>query len=182
MTEMSELWHALATHAADEFPGLVAAHQRDILAGYVVSLPEWWQRLEAMPRTLVHNDFNPRNITLRDDDASELHLCAYDWELATLHVPQHDLAELLCFTLPSSVKRRNVDHLVDFHRTALEKAAGRVIDPLSWREGYALSLRDLAINRFGMYLMAHTFRHYGFMERIVRTLWRLLDLEEGRAD
>ena len=36
---------------------------------------------------------------------------------------------------------------------------------------------DLAVNRFAQYLMVHTFRHYAFMERVIRTLRRLIALE-----
>ena len=61
------------------------------------SVGEWWKEIEKMPRTLVHNDFNPRNIAFRRTAEGPV-LCAYDWELATLHLPQHDLAELLGFT------------------------------------------------------------------------------------
>jgi hypothetical protein len=108
-----------------------------------------------------------------------LSLCAYDWELATLQVPQHDLAEFLCFVLPPHVSKEVVDAYVEMHRLALVEASGVAIDPWAWRRGYALSLRDLAINRVAQYLMSHTFRHYGFVERIVPTLWRLLALEAG---
>jgi hypothetical protein len=175
MVEMSELWDALAVHGAQEFPELVSQHELDLLRGYIRTLDQWWPEMERMPRTLIHNDFNPRNLALRDD--TSLRLCAYDWELATLGVPQHDLAELLCFVLPPDVAKRNVDYLVEAHRKALEQASGRSIDKAEWRRGYALSLRDLAINRFSLYLMAHTFRYYKFMERTVKTMWRLLEIE-----
>ena len=48
---------------------------------------------------LIHNDFNPRNLALRRE-VGGWRLCAYDWELATIGVPQHDCAEFLCFVLP----------------------------------------------------------------------------------
>ena len=41
-------------------------------------------------------------------------------------------------------------------------------------------LRNLLVNRFGLYMMAHTFRHYGFMRRAMSTLRRLLAVEERR--
>jgi aminoglycoside phosphotransferase (APT) family kinase protein len=132
-----------------------------------------------MPRTLVHNDFNPRNLCLRDGERG-LQLCAYDWELATLQVPQHDLAELLCFVLPPDVCKAEVDQYVELHRRALAAASGVALDPVAWRRGYALSLRDLAINRVAQYLMSHTFRHYRFVERVVPTLWHLIELEAGQ--
>jgi len=33
------------------------------------------------------------------------------------------------------------------------------------------------VNRFALYMMAHTFRHYGFMERVVLTARRLVRME-----
>ena len=180
MTEMSDLWDALAVHASSEFPELVTLEHLDRLRDYIATIPLWWPRMEAMPRTLIHNDFNPRNVALRKTPDGP-RLCAYDWELATLGVPQHDVAELFCFVLSPRVNRRLVDYLLDVHRVALEQASGVALDPLAWRDGYLFALQDLAINRFMLYAMAHTFRHYAFMDRTLRTLWHLLELEvEGK--
>ena len=132
----------------------------------------WWRGLEKDPRTLIHNDFNPRNITFRETGAG-LCLCAYDWELATLGVPQHDLAELLCFVLTPRSTADEVDHSVELHRASLERATGRSIDSARWRAGFELSLDDLLINRFGMYAMIHTVRPLLFLERVVRTWWTI---------
>ena len=38
-----------------------------------------------------------------------------------------------------------------------------------------------SINRMGLYLMAHTFRHYGFMERVIRTLRHLIRLKRSKS-
>src|SRR4030095_10442996 len=66
MAAMRPLWDALTEHAAVEFPWLMTdddvARQRRLIA----ELPIWWGELEAMPRTLIHNDFNPRNIAIRN--------------------------------------------------------------------------------------------------------------------
>ena len=179
LVEMVPLWEALAAHAANEFPELVDGATLARWLEMVRSARDWAPELERMPRTLIHNDFNPRNLCLRDG-ADGLRLCAYDWELATLQVPQHDLAEFLCFVLPPDASKAEVDGHVELHRRALEESSGVALDPVAWRRGYALSLRDLAINRVAQYLMSHTFRHYGFVERIVPTLWHLLALEAGQ--
>jgi NADP-dependent 3-hydroxy-3-methylglutaryl-CoA reductase len=176
LVEMVPLWEALAAHAANEFPEIVDGATLERWLALVHSVAEWAPELERMPRTLIHNDFNPRNLCLRPTDRG-LSLCAYDWELATLQVPQHDLAELLCFVLSPDVCKAEVDQYVELHRRALQEASGVTLDAAEWRRGYALSLRDLAVNRFAQYLMGHTFRHYGFVERAVKTLWHLLSLE-----
>jgi hydroxymethylglutaryl-CoA reductase (NADPH) len=179
MTEMTELWEALGVHAFEEFPEWVGRADLALHRRLVRGVDNWYHRFDDQPKTLIHNDFNPRNIALRQTDAG-LRLCAYDWELATIHVPQHDLAELLCFVLTPTTREEEVNQLVEHHRTELERATGESIDPEQWRWGYRASLYDLAINRFALYVMAHTFRHYGFMERVVRTLRHLIRLETGK--
>jgi NADP-dependent 3-hydroxy-3-methylglutaryl-CoA reductase len=176
MVEMAALWEALAEHGAQEFPELVGPHELARLRRLIETLAEWWPRIEELPRTLIHNDFNPRNIALRER-RGEWELCAYDPELATVHLPQYDLAELLCFVLDEPTEARVAHHL-EVHRAALEAHSGMPLDPRAWREGYGLALRDLAINRFGLYLMAHRFRDFDFLAHALGTLWRLLALED----
>lgn len=174
---MGDLWSALADHSAAEYPAWVdplsLVRLRDAIAG----LDRWRRELEAMPRTLVHNDFSPRNIALRRDTGA---LVAYDWELATLHVPQRDLVELLAFVLPPDADPDRVERHVEAHRLAVEEAAGAALDPVLWRRGYKLALRDFVITRLQLYLMGHVHREYRFLDRVVPTVKRLLDLETER--
>jgi NADP-dependent 3-hydroxy-3-methylglutaryl-CoA reductase len=175
MATMRPLWDALVEHAAAEFPWLMTDADITRHRTFIAELPTWWRDLESMPRTLIHNDFNPRNIGLRTGAVPRL--CAYDWELATIHVPQHDAAELLAFVLQPDVEAREVVHYVELHRRAVAAGGAAVPDARRWRAGFALAARDLLINRFGMYLMAHAFRHWAFMDRSLATLRRLIDLE-----
>ena len=176
MAAARPLWDALAEHAAEEHPALVDDRALARQRALVDSLPGWWARTEAMPRTLAHNDFNPRNVALRAAGGA-LTLCAYDWELATLQLPQHDAAELLAFVLTDAAERAEVAHYLERHRRAVQAAGAPVPDAAIWREGFALALRDLLVNRFAVYLMGHAARRFGFLERTVRTLRHLIDLE-----
>lgn len=179
MLEKRRLWELLGAHAREEFPEWFSEEDLEVFRRIVAGIGDWWTEIEAMPRTLIHNDFNPRNIALRHD-ADGLRLCAYDWELATLQLPQHDLAELLGFTLTAPVDPAMVEHYLELHRQELQRHSGQAIDPEQWRHGYKLALRDLLVNRLPMYLMAHTFRHYPFMERVYRTFRNLLEIEGVR--
>ncbi len=180
MKEKTRLWEMLAVHAVEEFPEWFDERDSKIFRAAVYSIDKWYPELDAMPKTLTHNDFNPRNIAFRRQ-GGQLRLCAYDWELATVQVPQHDLAELLVFTLDETATLEQVDHYVEFHRQMLQQATGHDIDQDQWRRGFQLSLRDLLINRVPLYLMAHTFRHYKFMDRVQRSLRQLLRLEAQRV-
>jgi hydroxymethylglutaryl-CoA reductase (NADPH) len=173
MLAMTPLWEALVDHALSEFTFFTmedAGRIRDCIR----SIGQWWPVLDTMPKTLVHNDFNPRNICLRAGNGDGLQLCAYDWELATVHVPQRDVAELLAYVLRSPIDHAEVLHYVDFQRTCLEAAIGQSIEPGQWREGFVLALQDYLVNRLGLYMVAHTLKQYEFMPRIVRTALDIL--------
>lgn len=175
MAEMRDLWEPLTNYAWKYFADWVDGSTRSIIETIVSEVGQWWQVLGRMPQTLIHNDFNPRNIAFRSDNG-ELRLCAYDWELATIGVPQHDLAELLCFVLPTDSSRETVLEYLHLHRECLSNASGCLIDADDWQLGFQLSLRELILNRFPMYCLMHTFRPQRFLPRIIKTWRRLHDM------
>jgi NADP-dependent 3-hydroxy-3-methylglutaryl-CoA reductase len=177
MVEMKDLWYALAEHNAAEYPDWIDDFSLLRLREAIASIDRWWDEIETMPRTLVHNDFNPRNIAFRADRQ----LVAFDWELATVHLPQRDLAELLAFVLAPDVDVASVEHHVEVHRRALEASSGMSLDRDRWRRGYRLALRDFVITRMQMYLMGHAHREYAFLPRVVATVRRLVDIEAEEA-
>ncbi|HEY3588366.1 MAG TPA: phosphotransferase, partial [Myxococcaceae bacterium] len=175
---MAELWSEALDHAAGELPDLYGLPERRLHQRLVSSLPDWCRELEQMPRTLIHGDFNPRNLAFRRD-SSGLRLCAWDWELAELQVPQRDLAELLAFVLPADVAPSTVDGLVELHRRELSRSAGAAIDAAGWRRGYQLALRDFLVTRLSLYQLVHAFRPCAFLERVLTTARHLIRIEDG---
>lgn len=101
--------------------------------------------VNSAPQTMIHNDCNPRNMCLRfpksipfdfcGDSNEKLQkctlpysdcriLCLYDWELATIDVPQRDIAEFLSFVLQPSTPLNTWLELVDFYREHLQFYSG----------------------------------------------------------
>jgi hypothetical protein len=177
MAAMSDLWYSLGIHAAKEFNEWFDQDILEFNAHLISNLPTWWGELERMPKTLIHNDFNPRNIGLRKE-GQRFKLCAYDWELATINVPQHDLAEFLVFILNGESGIQDIEPWVEMHRQALMLATGDQIPQDQWRRGFVFSLMDLMINRIPMYIMAHTLHHYKFIKRVNQTCRHLLRITE----
>ncbi len=170
MAEMLPLWSALAANARPAFmnwagPALVKAHE-SLLCG----IDRWWQPLGNNLQTLIHNDFNPRNIMLR---GLPLRLCAYDWELATIGAPQRDLAEFLCFTLAPETSADDAPAWLQRYCGLLEEQTGTTIDRIEWEAGFRAALCDFLIDRLAMYAMIHRFRPQAFLPRVVRT-WLML--------
>ncbi len=173
MAEAEALWSALeenarpffAEHGGERLPGLHRA--------LIASVDRWWQPLETLPRTLIHHDFNPRNLALRPAK-NGLRLCAYDWELAAEGIPQRDLAELLVFTLDPDAPTFEIERAVELHRRELERASGHRIDADDWDMGLAAALGDLLVNRLSLYAVIHRFQRLAFLPRVVRTWTRLV--------
>ncbi len=87
MQALTPLWKSLLQNAAAGSPALYtpqrAAHMQQVIA----AVPDYWTNLKQMPKTLIHNDLNPRNTCFKGV-GGKLHFCVYDWELSTAHVPQ----------------------------------------------------------------------------------------------
>jgi hydroxymethylglutaryl-CoA reductase (NADPH) len=180
MAGMHELWEELSLHTAREFPEWFLPADLARRQELVATIADWWPPLERLPRTLIHNDCNPRNLAFRREPGG-IRAVVYDWELATMGIPQHDLAELLCYMLTPEASRADVDAWLDLHRRALADAAGVPIAEGPWREGYRACLFDLALNRIALTLAAHTFRQYAFAERLHLTLRRLMQIEHASS-
>ena len=182
LNEMGDLWQALSEHARPWFrdwagDGLVAAQERA-----VDDVDIWSEELTSMPRTLIHNDFNSRNVAFRHGNGAGLELCAYDWELATLGAPQHDLAELLCFVLSPAATKDELGHYVALHRQLLDEEVEASIDARDWRRGFTLSLQHLLVSRLPMYTLLYRFQRKRFLERVIPTWLRLFELSQHLDD
>lgn len=167
--EQTSLWRALADFALSrsfgEWLGLAGrARYAELRADM-----SWASSLDSGPRTLIHNDFSPRNAALREDGR----LCVYDWELASGGLPQRDLAEFLCFTLDKDTDSLQIAELVELHRSALEQASAQTLNPEQWRLGFGAALADLMVTRLPLYAMIDAFRPQRFLERVVGTWCRL---------
>ena len=172
MVEMQELLDETAKHASSyikQWAGeaVCAVHQH-----LVETVGDWWPGMEVGPRTLIHNDFSPRNLALRPIEGGS-RLCAYDWELATVGVPQHDLAEFLCFVLTPETDRDSVECYLHLHRCELERYVGETLDGDLWLRGFRAALNDLLVNRFSMMLVAHRFQRQPYLERVINNWYRL---------
>jgi thioester reductase-like protein len=175
LEEMTPLWRALAEFSRRDFDEWAGGDLHSIRLGLIETIGQWGWMLESLPHTLIHNDFNPRNLAFRRERGG-LRLCAYDWELASWGVPQHDLAELLCFVLPTDVHRPEVLRWVEFHRHGFEKSVGQPMEAGEWLQGFRLCLYDLMVHRLPLYALVHQFRRQRFLPRLVRTWRRLYEM------
>ena len=130
-----------------------------------------------MPKTLVHNDLNPRNTCFKLVEGAPV-FCVYDWELATYHVPQYDVIELLCFVLDADRYHLRLIYL-EFYRNALHELTGLCADKEVFSRGAELAAYDFGLHRLGMYMMAHSVSPYPFLPRVVNSYFDTLTQVRG---
>ena len=137
------------------------------------SLVSKWKKFVQLPQTLVHNDFNPRNLTFRKSNND---LVAYDWELSTLSVPQRDLVELLSFCLDTNTTQEDLFEFIEFHRKAVEKQSGVQLDPKDWNFGFEVAMLDFLLHRLPIYVIPQIVRQVPFLKQTYQTGRHLLNL------
>lgn len=173
MQKLSPLWQALLAHAACSFPTLYTEKRVSILQDAIDHIPAYWQELEAMPKTQIHNDLNPRNTCFKRTD-SGLAFCVYDWELSTQHVPQYDVVELLSFVLDEDRYHLREEYL-EHYRKALHALTNLYEDKQVFMRGVELAALDFGLHRLGLYMMAHAVSPYPFLPRVVSSYFNLLE-------
>src|SRR5438552_2640243 len=100
------------------------------------SIEDRWVEIERLcegvPQTVVHGDFNHKNIRLRQREAGS-ELVAFDWEHAGYGTPAADLAwvDPIAYHLDVSSVWRNLS-LLDVHRLVRAARILRLIDYIAW--------------------------------------------------
>ncbi|MFT3703206.1 MAG: aminoglycoside phosphotransferase family protein [Agriterribacter sp.] len=169
MTHLMPALHALLDNAASYFPGLYTEENVKTGKKIIGSVPEYWQQLEQLPKAFIHNDCNPRNICFKKV-ADQQRLCIYDWELATFHIPQYDVAEFLCFVLDEDRYHLRKEY-VAYYRGILHAHTGRHPDATKFYNEFLLAANDFGIQRLGLYMMAHKVSPYPFIPRVVKSFF-----------
>ncbi|WP_342323598.1 hydroxymethylglutaryl-CoA reductase [Kosakonia sp. BYX6] len=174
---MVPLWQEIADFSHRTYPALFNTSMLHHWLSCAETSAAQWREISSLPRTLVHNDFSTRNIALRQENQR---LCCWDWELATVHVPQRDLAELLTYTLTETATKQEVMRHVEFHRQQLANQLGTPVHAQEWYRGYCLALRDYGLRRLSFYLMLHHVNPQPWFPPILKTWARLVELTQHR--
>lgn len=158
---------------ARRYPHLIQPELEAVLNGALKELPAMIGAMQDQPTTLTHNDFNPRNICLRQQGPQALPV-VYDWELAMFQNPQHDLVEFLLFSLAPDDPLDLFDHYSRFYFRQLAQRVDPVPSRPEFQRGLALNAIELALVRFNLYLMGHNLLNFSFMERVYGNLARYI--------
>ncbi|XLS28378.1 phosphotransferase [Flavobacteriaceae bacterium M23B6Z8] len=131
----------------------------------------------ALPKTVIHNDYNPRNIAIRNDGTAVI----YDWELAVVDHPHRDIVEFLSFVLPSDFSNDLMMHYLNFHYETLPENWKTSYSRKDWFKGYRENLVNFIVTRAVFYDVASILIAYEFSDRILRNAFRMLQFLKEHA-
>ncbi|HSH20339.1 MAG TPA: phosphotransferase, partial [Draconibacterium sp.] len=126
---------------------------------------ELWSKhspVKISKKTLLHNDFNSRNVAVRKNGK----ICIYDWELASINIPQRDIFEFLAFTLDENFEPERLFKLLEKHFELTREINGSSYDWKSYIDDFIVSGYEFLITRVTFYLAGNTLLNYPFIKRV----------------
>lgn len=163
------LYEKLLSIVSSENPELLSAKQIGNLLDFNNN-PLKYEAIAELPIVVIHNDFNPRNVAVRNDGT----ICIYDWELAVKNIPHRDIVEFLAFTLPDDFTNPVLEHYLKFHHQAF----GSNQDWEVWKKGYVFAAKEFILTRANFYCTANIVLKLKFHRRIIVNALKILDYLE----
>ncbi|MBC8145713.1 MAG: phosphotransferase [bacterium] len=164
------LYAKLIDLAADYHSGLITTGDAARMHGFLDELANDYDDL-GITTTIIHNDFNPRNLAVRRDGTP----CVYDWELCVTGIPHRDIVEFLCFSLEEGYAAHALSTYLAHHYSLYAD------DPMrpswhAWRRGYEHAVKEFLVARVSFYLVGDIVTHFEFAPRIYANAMRMLDV------
>ncbi len=136
--------------------------------------------LLKIPKTIIHNDFNSRNIAIRKAIPNHISQneeipCIYDWELAVVNIPHRDIVEFLSFVLVDGFQTEDLNHFLSFHFSLYKTMDDSLVES-DWKQGYIYALKEFLVTRVSFYEVAGIHARYAFSERIMKNSFRMLEI------
>lgn len=126
----------------------------------------------TLEKTVIHNDFNPRNIAIRKNGMPVI----YDWELAMVDFPHRDIVEFLSFVLPVNFTKETLFNYLEKHFQMYASADWKL-----WKKAYIYSLKVYIVTRLSFYEVSSILVSYDFSKRVMQTALKMLKYLEEDA-
>lgn len=175
---LKELQRELARKLACDSPEWFRDDDLQFHLSHLESLSAWWPHAGDKDLTLVHNDFNPRNIGFRSSQCLPEDLVVYDWELSTVGLPQKDLVEFLSFVLEETTTDSEILQMIYFHKVKIEHLSNREVSREVWLHDTRASILEFILFRLPIYAVAQTFRKVDFLKPTYLSARRILQVIE----
>ncbi|MBQ3423501.1 MAG: phosphotransferase, partial [Romboutsia sp.] len=160
-----------------EYPQYISQHHK-LITNFITNIEKNLKVLDTYPKTLSHNDFNPRNLNITNNNE----LLLFDWELACIQSPQHDVAEFFIFLINNEFKKDEMDEFLIYYKTCLERYSNITLDDDLFMHVFKICLLDLMINRLNLYLLSNKILRFKFIKKVYKNINKLISIYINEND
>jgi hydroxymethylglutaryl-CoA reductase (NADPH) len=122
--------------------------------------------LKTLPKNLVHNDFNPRNIAISVNDDVKI----YDWELGCFDIPHRDILELVLFVSSSKNITMDLNEIFKKHLRDYNSLYNTKHTQEEWDEGYKYAFSKFMVTRLNIYMLGNKLSKYDFLDSLMKNI------------
>jgi NADP-dependent 3-hydroxy-3-methylglutaryl-CoA reductase len=120
--------------------------------------------LSSFSHTLIHYDFNPRNIAFNKESQQVLF---FDYEFAAWGVPQRDFIEFLIFTSHPAEIINDLNHWAKIYYELMSESN---LSFEQWLLGVEYSAREFMVRRLPFYFILSEFNFCPYIDRLLENL------------
>jgi hydroxymethylglutaryl-CoA reductase (NADPH) len=164
------LYQKMAENVIDDFDNSPLQPLAHHLLDFVAVLETVHGQLTT-PKTIIHNDFNARNVAVRKDGS----VCIYDWELSVKDFPQRDIVEFLSFVLPDNFEPGQFERYLNYAYSLYSPQQTRE----EWNNTCLYSLKAYLVTRVSFYLTGKNVLDFKFADRIFGNAMRMIAVLEA---
>lgn len=134
------------------------------------------ERVLSSYETVIHNDFNIRNICISETGEN---LKVYDWEFLNIGNPMFDVLDLLLSISSEYINREAIYHMVCEYTLCCKKMGIIEVKPLTYMKLLYFCSMKYAATRMNMYLLCYRQKKHKYIERMYHNLKLILELYES---
>lgn len=167
MDEQLDLWDGLFTLSY----AVLKSRHPELFQFYSDSLSSFESVLAEMnlqQKTLIHYDFNPRNIAFNPSGQVKV----FDWEFSAWGLPQRDLIEFVIFANSESDVVQSFDDLSKMHYDLVY--SDDRISYADWQRGCELSLQEFVVKRLAFYFILAELSFCPYIDRVLKNCEQLV--------
>lgn len=123
--------------------------------------------------TVIHNDFNIRNICISQ---SKRNIKIYDWEFLDIACPMFDIVDFLVSISPQYITQSTIDKLINTYRLNYCKLFNQKISQDYFLELLYYSALKYSVTRMNMYLLCYKSQKLEYIERMYCNLINILKI------
>ena len=135
-------------------------------------------KIQTAPQTLIHYDFNSRNMAFQKDQNNQERAILFDWELASWGPAQRDLIEFVLFTSTEQNVKTDFLSILQDYKLMLEEQLHITIDSQLWIEVGYLCIDEFIVRRLPFYCVMSELGQCHYIHRLLSNLNALIIQDE----